>query len=640
MIGNTLRKRLWQDDGSGARRRGGFMILGLFCLMAGMTFVAFSVDIGMISLTKTRLQNGVDAAALAGAMEITYSIENADDNVQNVLLYAQQQAAATAAQVADLNGIFVDPNVDVTFGHRWYDEQGGEFHITWGGSPPNVVRVRARRDNPDLSEPDGQLPLLFAGVNGDKATSLWAEAVAYVEARDIVTVLDFSRSMNFDSYFASEYTDPIAYRPQAELEENMHMIWEDLGSPVYGNMGWTPDWVTIPTTDNDVTVKWMTTQVFVHANDYGDALDLQQVKVYFANGANQTFTPAAYPDGNDVTYQGTSGNAGQRITKVEIMDHDVWETIDFYNNDHIKRGLGLTNVAYPWPVGSWDNFIAMCREHSSSSTSYYQAEVSNKGYRRKFGLMLLIQYVMRFESGHNETPDLWMTRHYPFHSVKEGQQLFCDYLEELNFGDHVGLVSYDTNHRVETTLSGAGWPTVNISAEPITVDYQSIRDIIEHKQAAHYSYATNMGGGLKDAKNLLITYKREGARPTILLMTDGNTNTMDSGESSTLPTGWSWSDMFDYNNDGVADYSTTDSQKKYALKIAKQCVDLGYTVHTMSVGADADTELMEAIAFMSKGIHVSVPGGTSVSEMQEEVLEAFRKIAAFVPPAKLLSPNE
>jgi Flp pilus assembly protein TadG len=638
MIRTLLHRGFWEDEATGSRRRGSFMTLGLFCLVACMTFVAFSVDVGMISLTQTRMQNAVDSAALAAAMEITYAIENADDDVEDVLDYAKTQAAAKAVEVAEMNGVFVDQELDVLFGHRTYDEAGGEWNIQWGVDPPNAIKVVARRDNDDVTAPDGKLQMLFAGVNGDDAATLRAVAVAYVEARDIVTVLDFSRSMNFDSYFAEEYEDPEAYLSQGELETNMHTIWTDMGSPQWGNMSWTPNWVTIPSLNGpgEIDVTWKSTSVDIYCHDYDTPSDFTAAKVWYNNGNTQTIN-YSHPNNRSVTISGTGGNAGQRITKVQVQNDGDWETVDFYNNDTIKRGLGLTGVAYPFPVGSWDNFISMCRD---TSGSYYQAEVANKGYRRKFGMMLMIQYIMRFESGGWETPILKQTRHYPFHSVKEGEQLFCDFLEELSFADHVGLVSYDTSHRPETTLSGAGLPTIDISDEPITNDFEAIRDLIEHKQAAHYSYATNMGGGVKDAKWLLDNYKRAGARPTILLMTDGNTNTMDSGESSTLPADWSWDELFDYDGDGVGDYSTESGQHRYALLQVKACVDAGYTVHCMSVGADANRELMEAIAHLGNGIWVDVPGGTSVAEMEADVLEAFREIAAFVPPAKLLNPAE
>ena len=49
---------------------------------------------------------------------------------------------------------------------------------------------------------------------------------------------------------------------------------------------------------------------------------------------------------------------------------------------------------------------------------------------------------------------------------------------------------------------------------------------------------------------------------------------------------------------------------------------------------------MEALAWLSEGIWIDVPGGATVESMQTEIEEAFRRIAAFVPPAQLLNSEE
>lgn len=156
------------DESTGPRnRRGAFIVVAFFCLTACITFVAFSVDVGTISLTKTKMQNAVDAAALAAAMEITHAVENAGPDVSDLVEYSKTQAADKAVEVAALNGVYVDPTVDVEFGKRTYNGSTGKFEVTWNESPSNVVRVIARRDDPDVSKPDGQLQLFFAGVTGD-----------------------------------------------------------------------------------------------------------------------------------------------------------------------------------------------------------------------------------------------------------------------------------------------------------------------------------------------------------------------------------------------------------------------------------------------------------------------------------------
>ncbi|MFO0790030.1 MAG: hypothetical protein U0805_11290 [Pirellulales bacterium] len=92
----------------------------------------------------------------------------------------------------------------------------------------------------------------------------------------------------------------------------------------------------------------------------------------------------------------------------------------------------------------------------------------------------------------------------------------------------------------------------------------------------------------------------------------------------------------DYNGDGTADYSTTDVNKKYAFWEATEAIKRGVTIHTISVGAGADRDLMKAIAFAGRGLHVDVPGGSTVADMHDQMLSAFAQIAAKLPPAQLI----
>ena len=123
----------------------------------------------------------------------------------------------------------------------------------------------------------------------------------------------------------------------------------------------------------------------------------------------------------------------------------------------------------------------------------------------------------------------------------------------------------------------------------------------------------------------------------MLLMTDGQANRAPSGFS--LPSGWDWAELTDYDGDGVANYTTTNTAKKYAFYEAKMAIDAGVTIHTISVGAGADDAFMEAIAFAGNGIWIDVPGGSTIAAMETQMIDAFNKIAAKVPPAKL-APDE
>ena len=121
---------------------------------------------------------------------------------------------------------------------------------------------------------------------------------------------------------------------------------------------------------------------------------------------------------------------------------------------------------------------------------------------------------------------------------------------------------------------------------------------------------------------------------TIVLMTDGLAN---QNPSFSMPQNWNWNTLFDYDNDGVADYSTSNNSARYALLKAKEAVDAGYTIHCLTVGIGSDQELMTAIAWLGRGIYIHVPGDQSVADMEADVLAAFNRIAAFVPPARLVT---
>ena len=108
-----------------------------------------------------------------------------------------------AAQVAEANGVYIDPAQDVEFGKRVYDPATGEWPVQWGSAPFNVVKVTARRTGDDTTAPDGEFPLAFGWSIGKDSVPLQTSATAFVEARDLVLVLDYSGSMNYDSLLTS-----------------------------------------------------------------------------------------------------------------------------------------------------------------------------------------------------------------------------------------------------------------------------------------------------------------------------------------------------------------------------------------------------------------------------------------------------
>jgi hypothetical protein len=615
-----------------APRRGVFIVIAAVCLLICMTFLAYGIDVGMIALTKTQMQSATDSAALAAAMEITDAISQAGEDVSDVFAYAEQQARDKAAEVAELNGVYVNSGTDVTFGRR-YQDAAGNWKIDWNSASDqvNAVKVVARRTGSDTSAPDGRVPGLFSVVFNSSGTSLQTTSVSYIEPRDMVIVHDFSRSMNYDSYFNNEASVNL---PQATLETNMQTVWNDLGISL-GTLPTVPVYASRKqsNTGANATVTFKGTSVTVSTNT-----KIKTVKLTFES----SLTTQSFSIGNETTttgtWAGTGSNSGKRISAVDVTIRRVGSTSQnwtlathSYDTATLQAAFSLTNVSWPWEEGSWSGYVNFVKTNGG---------LEDYGYRDRYGGMTLVCYLLRSLPAQDQCKDLWKTRHYPFHAIKEGHALLCDYLAQLGLGDQLGMVSYDSSHRIETTLSSttnSDFPNVNIASDPITGDFTAVKNLMKYKQAAYYSSSTNMAGGMKDAVALIDAHKRTGSRPAIILMTDGNGNTLDTGETGALLTGWNWNSLFDYDCDGASNYSTSNTSAIATLKYVKNAVDKGYAVHCISVGVDADVNLLEAIAHLGNGYHINVPGGQSVSDMEADVKAAFVKIAAAVPPARLVS---
>lgn len=613
------------------RRKGVITVLSAAVMVVCFAFVSFAVDSGLIVLTRSQMQNAVDAASLAASQEMVNAVQAAGESGGgggSASASAMESARAVAAMVAEANGVYIDPQADVKFGRRAYDSASRTWPITWDVSPANVVKVTARRENTDLTAPDGRLKLAFGWAVNRESVALRTSASAFVEARDMVLVMDFSGSMNDDSTF-------VAFNKlgRSAVESNQLAIYNALGAPNVGSLPNTPAWPRIegapPTssTDSKIFVTWKDTEVYVESDK-----NLENVVLQFTNSAKQTFSGLSAKTG---TFKGSGSNAGRQIAKAWIKSGSnlSGEGTNYGERFEdtaaaIKKTYNLTNVPYPYPSGSWDSYISYVKSDS---------EVNTAGYRKKYGKLTFVNYLLTQQMHAHQTPTLWKTPHYPFHAIKEGASLFTNFLGELDFDDELGLVSYDDYSRVEKVLASDD-AAVDISSDPITRDYAKIDLIQRHKQAAHYYNYTAVGSGLRDARELLDEHAREGSRRTIILMTDGLANRRPSGWS--LPSSFRWKDYTDYDGDGTADYTTSDANVQYAFYEAAQAIADGATIHTISVGADGDRNLLRAIAFAGGGEFCDIPGGSTVAAMEAQLLDAFAKIAAKLPPPKLVYDEE
>jgi Flp pilus assembly protein TadG len=564
-------------------RRGVIVVLTAFLLTVLFAFVALSVDTGRVVLTETEMQNAADAASLAASQEIQAAVHAAGQGVGSATIDANsiavQAARQMAAEVATANGVFVDPDVDVEFGKRIYNPGNGSWSVQWGGAPYNVVRVSARRDGPDTQAPDGEFPLAFGWAVGKESVPLKVSSTAFTEARDLVLVLDWSASMNDDSSLNSSLS-------LSTVESLLDGCWNAL---VDANPKWP----------GTATSKFPSTGFGTINSYYG-------------------------------TYVSSTDTATIRNTLGLNANVDGSRKFPFPQAGRYSSGLPKPKPSNTASDTLWDGYINWVKNHSNST------------YKKRYGYRTLMDYLQQNRHDRSESEDLWRTPHYPYAANVKGASLFLQFLDDLDFGDEVGLVGYG-EWAVKETLLNDGEVMVDISNDPITPNFGDINEIQRRHQAGEYNGWTAMGDGVLKARELLVGvasnpedegFSRYGARPTMIVMTDGQTNRKPSNWS--LPATFAWKDWTDYDGDGVANYTTSDNYKRYAFWEATEAVKRGITIHTIAVGAGADRGLMEAIAFAGGGVFIDVPVHSTIEEVEEQLSAAFSQIAAKVPAAQLL----
>ncbi len=171
-----IRTRRPADTRPANARRGAVLILVCLFMTALMAFVAYTIDVGQMTMLRAEIQNGVDAGTLAAQLQLQMDPNN------------PEKAEAVAKEFVNRNriGSNLVPNdaIDVEVG-VWNDELG-TFVATPTGA--NAVRVYARQDQQGLS---------FGRLSKYDTFGAPAEAIASGSSstNDIVLVLDLSGSM-------------------------------------------------------------------------------------------------------------------------------------------------------------------------------------------------------------------------------------------------------------------------------------------------------------------------------------------------------------------------------------------------------------------------------------------------------------
>ena len=253
------------------------------------------------------------------------------------------------------------------------------------------------------------------------------------------------------------------------------------------------------------------------------------------------------------------------------------------STSNVKKNFGLDKVSYPYPGGSWDDYINYVQDDSY---------VNSAGYRCKYGYLTWVNYLLAKQCGASDTPGLWKVCEQPVTALKDAVDVFLSYLQ-----------SNSTDDRVSFSLYTYSDDTAKLES-PLTKVYSAISTLVRQRQAGHYVGGTNISAGMTKARVDLQTNGRPGALKMMVLMTDGVVN---------MPTG----------------NTTTDKAK--VIQEAQLCATAKIPIVTISVGAYADTALMQQVANITGGAAFIVPGGQPIAEVEEQLKEVFAQVAADRP---------
>jgi len=250
--------------------------------------------------------------------------------------------------------------------------------------------------------------------------------------------------------------------------------------------------------------------------------------------------------------------------------------------------LGLEDVPYPYdasfpyPQGTWADYVQYIQKNET---------LAQQGYNREYGMLTFVNYLMDRRPFFPSTPVLWATSAQPISAVKDAVDVFIDYLLDEDTDDLLGLSTY-TSLYMDATLENQ-----------LTDNFEVIRTTTRQRQAAHYNGPTNIGAGMRVAREELEANARPGTLKMTVLLTDGKANRP----------------------------SPTTAAQELVLEEAQLAADAGHVIMTISLGAEADQQLMQTVADITDGVHFNIPGGQSVSTYAEQLRDVFEEIAAQRP---------
>ena len=193
----------------GRGRRGITIVLMALLLVVIVALTAFAVDVGIMYLDRSQIQNAVDSAALAANLKMKES--------DNALLAAAEAENFIQLNKVGMNETIPDEAITVTIGD--WDEDTQTFDPT--ASSPNAVQVNGMQDGESY---------WFAKIFGLSEFGVVGQATATGgnSKLDFAMVLDLSGSMQWEGRIEAQ-TCKFTFRCQVHDYCDGHTTYPSTG---------------------------------------------------------------------------------------------------------------------------------------------------------------------------------------------------------------------------------------------------------------------------------------------------------------------------------------------------------------------------------------------------------------------------
>jgi Ca-activated chloride channel family protein len=166
-----------------SERRAAMLVLIAVCLPLCIIMAGFAINVAWMQLVRTELRTATDAAARAGAKQLSVTQTTAAARTAAKNAAKRNLVAGCPLQLADN---------DIEFGKSVQPSPLSRFAFTPDANKPNAVRVTGRRTQASLDGPANQV---FTGLLNTRQFEPSKVAIGTQLDRDICLVVDRSGSM-------------------------------------------------------------------------------------------------------------------------------------------------------------------------------------------------------------------------------------------------------------------------------------------------------------------------------------------------------------------------------------------------------------------------------------------------------------